>query len=89
MVVDDTIYISAGDPGSSDGFGTDLTTGAPIMPDQFVIGSAARDANDRFIYNPTTGVLFFDFDGTGEFEQGQLASLSPGLAMTNADIIIV
>ncbi len=67
----------------------ELTPGTAITPDQFVIGSAAADASDRFIYNQNTGALFFDSDGTGETEQEQFATLSTGLAMTNADIFVI
>jgi Ca2+-binding RTX toxin-like protein len=66
-----------------------LTPDAPIKPEQFTIGSAAGDASDRFIYNQNTGALFFDSDGTGASGQVQFASLSPGLAMTNADIFSI
>ena len=81
-VVDDTINVSAG---SFDG---GLTVGAPITAAQFTICSAASDASDRFIYNKNTGALFFDSDGTGGTAQVQFASLSTGLAMTNADIFV-
>ncbi len=43
---------------------------------------------DRFIYNRNTGALFFDSDGTDRDGQVQFASLSTGLAMTNADIVV-
>lgn len=82
-VVDDTIVVSA------DGFGSGLKSGAIITPDQFTIGIGATDASDRFIYNKTSGALFFDADGTGTTEQVQLATLPTGLAMTNADIFVV
>lgn len=65
-----------------------LTAGAAITAAQFVLGTAAVDASDRFIYNQNTGALFFDSDGTGENGQLQLASLPTGLAMTNADIFV-
>lgn len=81
-VVDDTISISA------DGFGGGLTAGVPITAAQFKIGSAASDASDRFIYNKNTGALFFDSDGIGGTAQVQFASLSTGLAITNADISV-
>ena len=84
-VVDDTIIVNASYPY---GFRGELTTGAAITPTQFVIGSAARDASDRFIYNKDTGSLFFDADGTGAIGQLQFATLSPNLAMTNADIVV-
>ena len=81
-VVDDTISVSASN------FGGGLTAGATITPDQFVLGSAAVDNSDRFIYNQNTGALFFDVDGIGATGQVQFASLSTGLAMTNADILV-
>jgi Ca2+-binding RTX toxin-like protein len=67
----------------------ELTPGTVITPDQFVIGSAAADASDRLIYNKTTGALLFDVDGTGAIKQEQFATLSSGLAMTNADIFVI
>lgn len=69
-------------------FGGGLTPNDAITKDQFVIGSAAGDASDRFIYNQNTGALFFDADGTGTTEQVQFASLSTDLAMTNANIFV-
>jgi Ca2+-binding RTX toxin-like protein len=64
------------------------TPNRTIAEDQFHIGAGAGDASDRIIYNNITGGLFFDGDGTGAIAQVQLASLSPGLAMTNADILL-
>ncbi len=86
VVADDAISVSA-DAFNNFNFGGGLTAGA-IIPEQFVIGRAAGDASDRFIYNQNTGALFFDADGTGATEQVQFASLSTGLAMTNADILV-
>lgn len=63
--------------------------GAAITAAQFTIGSSAADERDRFIYNQNTGVLFFDEDGIGAAGQVQIATLSTGLAMTNADIFVV
>jgi Ca2+-binding RTX toxin-like protein len=67
---------------------TGLTPNSAITANQFVIGTGATDASDRFIYNSATGGLFFDADGTGATAQVQLATLSSGLAMTNADIFV-
>jgi Ca2+-binding RTX toxin-like protein len=56
---------------------------------QFHIGAAAADASDRIIYNSDTGGLFFDRDGTGAIAPAQFAALSPGLALTNTDILVL
>lgn len=77
FVADDTIVISQ----AGFNFGA-------ISPEQFVIGTTATTANHRFIYNQNSGALSFDTDGIGNNTQVQFAILSPGLVMTNADIII-
>lgn len=55
----------------------------------FRIGAAAADASDRIIYNSATGALLFDADGNGAGAAVQFASISTGLAMTNAEFVIV
>ncbi|NER99156.1 MAG: calcium-binding protein [Symploca sp. SIO1B1] len=67
------------------GFGNDLTAGL-LDAEEFTIGSAATKASDRFIYDDTTGALFFDPDGTGAIAQIQFAQLAVGVALTNSDI---
>lgn len=78
----DKIQVYAG------GFGGGLTTTGSLSSDQFTIGSAAADSSDRFIYNSSTGGLFFDSDGTGSLEQVQFATLSPGLSLSSSDIYV-
>lgn len=80
-VVDDAIYISSS-------FGGGLTAGTAITTAQFTLGSSASDSSGRFIYNQSTGALFFDADGTGLSKQIQIAQLSTGLGMTNQNIIV-
>jgi hypothetical protein len=82
QVGEDTLYVSAS------GFGRGLVKGAAIAAAQFTLGSGASDSSDRFIYNQNTGALFFDADGTGSSGQIQIAQLSTGLAMTNANIVV-
>ena len=55
----------------------------------FRIGSAAADADDRIIYNNTTGALRFDSDGTGANAAIQFATLATGLALNNNDFVVV
>lgn len=78
VVADDTIAVSLSRFGIGSGA---LDVG------EFRIGSSAGDADDRFIYNQTTGDLFFDRDGTGAAAQVQIAALSANLNLTNNDIV--
>lgn len=83
VVIDDTIQVSRA------GFGGGLVAGRAISAAQFRIGSSAGDSSDRFIYNRNTGGLFFDADGIGGSGQTQIATLSPNLGLTNADIFVI
>ena len=55
----------------------------------FHTGTAAADAQDRIIYNKTTGVISFDADGSGSGAAVHFATVSPGLALTNADFFVI
>jgi len=81
-VIDDTIVVSA------TGFSGGLVAGAAIIPNQLVIGSGATTLNHRFIYNSSTGALFFDADGNGALASTQIATLNPNLALTHQDIYV-
>ncbi|MDJ0713201.1 MAG: S8 family serine peptidase [Prochloraceae cyanobacterium] len=73
---------------SASGFGGGLQVGfLPRM--QFSIGSAATNANHRFIYEASTGALFFDRDGNGIAIQKQFATLSAGLDLNSSDISVI
>ncbi|MBD2359130.1 hypothetical protein H6G41_31850 [Tolypothrix sp. FACHB-123] len=60
-----------------------------LKPEQFILGTSAAHANDRFIYNDKTGDLFFDIDGTGSQKQVQFAQLSGAPNLTYQDIFII
>ena len=81
-VADDTIQLD------DDVFSSSLGLGN-ISAGEFVIGAAALDANDRIIYDDTTGALFYDSDGVGGTAQIHFATLSTGLALTNLDFLVV
>jgi Ca2+-binding RTX toxin-like protein len=55
----------------------------------FRIGAAAADADDRIIYNSTTGALIFDLNGNAAGGATQFATLTAGLAMANNDIVVI
>jgi Ca2+-binding RTX toxin-like protein len=55
----------------------------------FHTGTGAHDASDHIIYNATTGDLFFDEDGLGGSAALKFATLTPGLAITADDFLVV
>ena len=66
-----------------------LAIGSPISSDQFHLGSKAMGVSDRFIYNHSTGALFFDPDGKGGSAQVQIATLSNRSSLDYSNIVVV
>jgi Ca2+-binding RTX toxin-like protein len=79
---DDTILLS----GSN--FGGGLTKGT-LASDNFVLGKTAQDEDDRLIYNPKTGALFFDRDGIGGMAKIKIATLLNQATINASDIVIL
>ncbi|BAY78897.1 hypothetical protein NIES25_53760 (plasmid) [Nostoc linckia NIES-25] len=80
---DDTIRVV------KSGFSNELVVGT-LLEDQFVLGTAAKDASDRFIYDRAKGTLFFDADGIGaNGKQVQIATLTNKPAIGFADIVVI
>jgi Ca2+-binding RTX toxin-like protein len=73
--LDDSVFTAAGPAGTLDA-------------DAFVEGSAAADAEDRIIYDPATGSLYYDSDGTGPNAQLLFAVVEPGTALGNGEFVI-
>ncbi|WP_335077091.1 hypothetical protein [Nostoc sp.] len=74
---------------SATGFGGGLSIGS-LQKNQFTLETSATTSEDRFIYNSTTGSLYFDRDGSaGTFTQVQFAQLSAGLSLTNNNFMVV
>jgi Ca2+-binding RTX toxin-like protein len=80
--VDDTIRVD------DVGFGGGLVVGT-LLQTQLVLGTAAADASDRFIYNQGTGALFFDADGTGANAQVKFATLTTKPVISFNDIVVI
>jgi len=59
-----------------------------LDPALFAVGSSAKDADDLFIFNPSSRRLFFDPDGTGSAPQQEIAILSGVATLGAADILI-
>ena len=74
---------------SAAGFGGGLAAGVPLTSAQFVLGTAALNASNRFIYNTITGGLFFDGDGTGTIAAIQIATLSSKPTLAASDILVL
>lgn len=53
-------------------------------------GTVAVGADDRVIYDPLTGALLFDPDGSGDLAPAvQFAWITPGTALTAADFVVI
>ncbi|MBM6593047.1 calcium-binding protein [Microvirga pudoricolor] len=60
-----------------------------LSEDQFETGFQAEDSEDRIIYNPNTGALFYDRDGTGSMAAVKFAQLQTGLGLSGGDFILI
>jgi Ca2+-binding RTX toxin-like protein len=78
MMVDDAIFSTIGPAGflTMDRFASVAT------------GGNAATVNQRIVYEPTTGKLFYDADGVGASIKVQFAQVTAGTALTAADIWI-
>jgi Ca2+-binding RTX toxin-like protein len=72
----DSVYTRAGPVGT-------------LSAEAFHIGARAQEADDRIIYDTTSGALYYDRDGSGSATQVKFAQLSRGLGLTNEDFSIV
>lgn len=68
---------------------TALITNGTLAAGQFRIGTQAMDANDFIIYNSVIGKLLYDADGNGVGTAVQIAVVGTGLAMTNAEFVVI
>ncbi|MEH2203197.1 MAG: DUF4347 domain-containing protein [Nostoc sp.] len=82
-VGDDTIFVSKAE------FGLSQSQNTSLEASLFRLGANAATASDRFIYNQTTGNLFFDKDGLGGTAQVQIAQFSNQAILTNANITVI
>ncbi|MDZ8082174.1 MAG: putative Ig domain-containing protein [Nostoc sp. DcaGUA01] len=82
-VGDDTIFISKAEFGLSQSVNTTLDSSI------FRLGTIATAAGDRFIYDQTTGNLFFDKDGVGSGAKVQIAQFSNQAMLSSANINVI
>jgi Ca2+-binding RTX toxin-like protein len=67
----------------------EFSSGSPFPASAFVNGPVAGDADDRVIYNPATGELFYDADGAGSGAQHLFAILSNAPPISAADFVVI
>ena len=78
---DDAAYGNIGGPG-------DFSAG----DDRFLAGAGAKagqDAEDRIVYNTSTGYLWYDADGSGAGGQQLIAILQGAPALAASDIVVI
>lgn len=66
-----------------------LTNSGTLPASAFGLGAAAADATDRILYDPATGIIRYDPDGTGPLASVRFVSVTAGIAVTNADFVVV
>lgn len=81
-VADDTIWLDNAVFNKAGAVG-DLKTEA------FCVGTKAKDASDRVIYDKATGKLWYDADGNGKSAAIQIALLTKNLSLTASDFDII
>ncbi|MGQ0673817.1 MAG: M10 family metallopeptidase C-terminal domain-containing protein [Hyphomicrobium sp.] len=78
ILLDDEIFSSFGSIGDLD------------IDAFFVMGTGQRrDAEDRVMYNPANGSLFYDADGNGSEEAIRFATVSQGMVLGSGDFLIM
>ncbi|AZO70879.1 MAG: hypothetical protein E5V92_23065 [Mesorhizobium sp.] len=73
---------------------TTLGSGSLSSPTQvnsgyFELREHAEHTNDHLLYNRSTGVLYYDPDGSKSAPQVEIAHLEPGAALTYHDVFVV
>jgi Ca2+-binding RTX toxin-like protein len=60
-----------------------IDDGGPLAASEFHVGAAATDADQRIVYDQTTGALFYDADGSGAGAAVRFANVAAGTELTN------
>ncbi|MCC5639939.1 cadherin-like domain-containing protein [Nostoc sp. CHAB 5844] len=78
----DNLVVSQSEFGLNQALGT-------LNSSLFRLGTSATAASDRFIYDRSTGRLFFDQDGIGSVAKVQIAQLSNRPTLANTDFTVI
>ena len=58
--------------------------------EKHLTGTAAQDADDRIIYDPATGWLYYDRDGSGASGVAiHFATVHEGMNVTASDFVVI
>jgi Ca2+-binding RTX toxin-like protein len=82
-------------PGNNDVFHlegslfTGLGANGTLNSALFFAGAAAHDANDRVVYNKTTGAVFYDVNGNAAGGSFQIATVLNKPTLTAADFVVI
>jgi Ca2+-binding RTX toxin-like protein len=68
---------------------TKLGGAGALKANLFFAGAAAHDADDRIVYNKTTGALFYDSNGNAAGGAIHLATLITKPALTPVDFVVI
>jgi Ca2+-binding RTX toxin-like protein len=68
---------------------TALTTVGTLASEAFFEGSQANAADNRIVYDSTTGALIYDSNGSAAGGATQFATLGTGLALSRANFVVV
>jgi serralysin len=68
---------------------TTLTSGNVISANQFCIYNGTLDADDRIVYDQTSGAIMYDPDGSGIAGATQFAQVTPGITITYDDFLVL
>ncbi|WP_441968224.1 M10 family metallopeptidase [Microvirga sp. 2MCAF38] len=66
-----------------------LSKPVKLSKDKFYVGSEAKDANDRIVYNKAKGFLSYDPDGNGDQAAIKFAVVKAKMSLSAADIWII
>jgi Tol biopolymer transport system component len=76
IALDDAVFTAIGAPGT-------------LNPNAFFAGTAAHDADDRIIYDQSTGNLYYDADGNGAGAQVLFATLQTHPVIAASDFTVI
>lgn len=66
---------------------TSMGDAGPLASQYFAVGTAAKTPDQHVIYDPLSGNLFYDADGSGAADAVLFAQLQKNLALSASDFL--